>query len=930
MVEIYDFDVTDKEVPWYVMEFLEGASLAELRERLGTLSPAHIGRILSELGEALMHAHEHGVVHRDLKPANVFLARQSSRRSKVKLLDFGIAKRIDLSALSAAQLTSTGVVMGTPMYLAPEQVDAGAVSAATDQYALALIVAELLIGEPWRLGLSISRIASEEILFPLDVARLPEGIGAALSAALVRATQPRPADRFPSIADFVAACALPVDAELTELLEAFEEPATTVRITEGRAGAASARDSARARRTPDGSNPQRERSAIAATTPAENQLAATTTPLPYTIDPLSAPARRVRPRMLLWTLLTVLLAFATAAAIRWRAAPAAPQQLSGSVQSEVPVPADAREILDVRNGIVVLDAGSALVLRPLDPAGESSRVELQPGTRIVGALESHEIVLHQPPNLVARAPEDGSLRVLAQLPALDAWPGATREPRRMWIDHSGQLLCVRQGQLLELFAIGAGALRSVARIPVEPSVGLRIALSDRHLAVFSNASRTLALYASDGPQRWQRSLDEPRVHALDLDEGAGVVAVVGWFPKLRRLELTDGNELPAVDLHGNNESVLQLADGRVAVGGDSGVVLVGRDGKVDPLANAGSGIAGLHWGGGHLAVLDVGKQRLRTVNLGGPRILTSTAFGDSELWTLARDTQQRLYVGGRDGKLYRRTDAGVDSHALHADGITDLVLDDTHLASASDDRTIAVWQLSDMRTAYRSRSHDFLVNQLWLQRPADQAGPATSLWSSSHDGKLKRWSWPDLGEQEAIDVNALTGKSLQLHALWMNASSDRALVGTWNHQLLLLQRAAPGIWIARGLPVASQATYRLVALPQARAVFVVGLYPSRLWLFDLDTGALQPLPDHGQEWTYAATGLEGGQVWTVGIGAIGHFKIERSGEALQHTGSVTLCSSCGSLSVLLAQQTAGTLTVADSSGRVHELDVGVLDGATSP
>jgi serine/threonine protein kinase len=142
-------------------------------------------------------------VHRDLKPENVFVT-PGPGVGLDKILDFGLAKSVVRER--EARLTATGIVLGTPGYLAPEQVRNVGLGPATDQYALALIAAELLTGRKVRHGVPIGEIIFTEVQRPMPRERLAGGaVSEATIAALVRATQPLPGDRFPDLGGFVRA-----------------------------------------------------------------------------------------------------------------------------------------------------------------------------------------------------------------------------------------------------------------------------------------------------------------------------------------------------------------------------------------------------------------------------------------------------------------------------------------------------------------------------------------------------------------------------------------------------------------------------------------------------------------------------------------------------------------------------------------------------
>jgi eukaryotic-like serine/threonine-protein kinase len=149
IVEIYDCDVLEDRA-YIVMEYLEGENLASALERQGTLHVVAAISIVAQIASALSAAHAQGIVHRDLKPENVFLALDSSRPGPpvVKILDFGIAKLMGEKA-GALSHTRTGSLLGTPVYMSPEQCRGiSAIDHRADIYALGCILFELLTGRP--------------------------------------------------------------------------------------------------------------------------------------------------------------------------------------------------------------------------------------------------------------------------------------------------------------------------------------------------------------------------------------------------------------------------------------------------------------------------------------------------------------------------------------------------------------------------------------------------------------------------------------------------------------------------------------------------------------------------------------------------------------------------------------------------------------
>ena len=200
VVSVHDVGEIDA-TPWIAMELVQGRSLREVIAD-GATSAAEKSRILIEVGRALGAAHAAGLVHRDIKPENV-LVRTDGR---VKVLDFGIARRArgaaDASAptdASLATLTADGVKVGTPMYMAPEQIRGESIDGRADQFAWGVLAVELFTGKtPWDGADALALIASimTEKPSPLEAST---GATPELARVVHRALEKRPDDRFPSM-----------------------------------------------------------------------------------------------------------------------------------------------------------------------------------------------------------------------------------------------------------------------------------------------------------------------------------------------------------------------------------------------------------------------------------------------------------------------------------------------------------------------------------------------------------------------------------------------------------------------------------------------------------------------------------------------------------------------------------------------------------
>jgi eukaryotic-like serine/threonine-protein kinase len=189
---------------YYVMPFVEGESLRERIRREKQLPVAETVRIARDMAAALDYAHRHGVVHRDIKPENVLLHDGSAL-----VADFGIA--LAISSAGATRMTETGMSLGTPHYMSPEQATGEReITARSDVYALGVVVYEMLVGEPPFTGPTAQAIIAKVLT---DDPRPPSGarktVPLALEHAVLTALAKLPADRYGSAAEFEAALTAP-------------------------------------------------------------------------------------------------------------------------------------------------------------------------------------------------------------------------------------------------------------------------------------------------------------------------------------------------------------------------------------------------------------------------------------------------------------------------------------------------------------------------------------------------------------------------------------------------------------------------------------------------------------------------------------------------------------------------------------------------
>jgi serine/threonine-protein kinase len=185
---------------YYVMPFVDGETLRDRLNRESQLGVDEAVRMACDIADALHYAHEHGVIHRDIKPENILL-----QNGRPMVADFGIA--LAVSAAAGGRMTETGLSLGTPHYMSPEQATAEKeITARSDVYSLASVLYEMLTGNPPHTGATAQQIIMKIITEQAqDVTALRKSVPAHVADAIAQALEKLPADRFASAAAFAAA-----------------------------------------------------------------------------------------------------------------------------------------------------------------------------------------------------------------------------------------------------------------------------------------------------------------------------------------------------------------------------------------------------------------------------------------------------------------------------------------------------------------------------------------------------------------------------------------------------------------------------------------------------------------------------------------------------------------------------------------------------
>jgi len=247
---IYELHRQDDQL-MMVMEFVRGETFHQLAERVGPLDPPQAAHLCIQVLDALGYAHRAGVIHRDLKPANLMVTETGA----VKVMDFGIAR-----VLGTEQVTLGGLTMGTPAYMAPEQVSGQIIDARADLYAIGVVFYRLLAGRlPFIADTAIAMAQKQVSDAPTPLAEIRPDLPNWCTALVERALAKTPAARFQSADDFRAALSSAVVPRSIGELPTMATP--TLGIPTGRTEVPVAVEPARESPTPTATPPPRERTA---------------------------------------------------------------------------------------------------------------------------------------------------------------------------------------------------------------------------------------------------------------------------------------------------------------------------------------------------------------------------------------------------------------------------------------------------------------------------------------------------------------------------------------------------------------------------------------------------------------------------------------------------------------------------------------------
>jgi eukaryotic-like serine/threonine-protein kinase len=430
VVRIFDVGTLDSGLPYMVMELLRGQDLSQVLARESQLPLEDAVDYVLQASHAIAEAHARGIVHRDLKPSNLFVTTRSDGTPLVKVLDFGISKAMnpDVDGPASGNLTATSAIMGSPLYMSPEQVrNAKHVDARTDIWALGVILHELLTGAPaFRADTLPGICAAITADDPPPLRSLRDDAPAELEAVLTKCLEKNAAKRYQTTRELMAALrpfastagrAPPISIPVAQTMreagsgappaggpEMDSTHATADIPATARANAPRSADKARSSAKAVKGEPPRS----SAKMPGATSLASSTATLSHRDGPAEGTATRVRNATLITA--ATLIAGAMAGAFAWSRG--APNQGAISSASVAPPPAARRTFvlfIDASPaGAEIWDGDVALGHAPMQISIDNESARQNPRRFVVRRPGFH-------PYSIVQGPSEENVRVIASL-----------------------------------------------------------------------------------------------------------------------------------------------------------------------------------------------------------------------------------------------------------------------------------------------------------------------------------------------------------------------------------------------------------------------------------------------------------------------------------------------------------------------------------
>jgi len=478
---------------------------------------------------------------------------------------------------------------------------------------------------------------------------------------------------------------------------------------------------------------------------------------------------------------------------------------------------------------------------------------------------------------------------------------------RFRLSEDGESLARFNREVIEVYSLdGSGISKIFSRKLGKEQPVTHLLLSRRYL-VWTFGRANLRVLKLDSGELILHQRLEGTVEALSIDDERGLLAGGGWMDEVYVFDLEGRGRDAVLKAAGRCYGLLFLEDFPSLVISRHGSLQLWRpdNGMVSEMGFPGESLEVMGWVDGRILVENFEAPRLLIFSYHSFPIEQKLQVASAPIWAMARQGGT-VYAGSADGSIVSFDPESLQLRTIraHEQGVTALLVDDSRLISASDDKTLAVWKLPELKEENRTKAHTYLINSLFLDRTSG------TLFSSSSDGALKTWSFPGLEEKAVYSISPMSKA-----AIWIDAANHRGILGSWEHRWYRLKEEE-GSWISTGEEgIPSQAAYQIEEIPELHGTLILGIYPSSLVFVDGGSGPARmlPVPDGVFSWIIP---LGGGRFLLTGDFGLADYRCSREASTLECTVSLVLQSDCEDLGAGTFVSQGDRIVIGTGKGRL--------------
>lgn len=828
IVSIYDFDITTSGIPFYAMEYLHGVNLREvLLKYREELDLDDFKDVLKKIASALDYAHEKGVVHRDLKPENILFTVENEKVVP-KLIDFGVAKILG-DFFEEKTLTAEGSVIGTINYMAPEQFLKNEITPRVDQYALALIVSEIILKKPLRANMSISQIIMKEIKSPVSKEKFLD-ICEEKAKAIEKATSIEPENRFNKVLDFIEALNLKEKDEGKLLKVVLNE---TIRRSQ------------------------------------TQTLTKIETYIPHS-ESKEKPEKRLRVRWLLVlsALILIVSVFYFMKFMPFLFPLKEDRKIFEKIES-FKIPPLSEKILGFKGkDEIVLKGKGFVAITKMGGDSIPAIIPIKDDEEFIKFVDENDWIVRIGRKIRRVSTEDDFEKLLFEL---------SDKEQFLSISESLRKVLTKTENIYKVYLINEDSFKEILKIELEKGKNIdAFFLSDKYFSYLVNGKINVYNLEQKTPI-FENEINEQRVK-LVVDDFLDSLFVMGWFDKIYIFSLKTFQQ-KTLNIQGRVNSFLIMYDlPTLIVGGERGIRLYNLEDLstvyVEESENTFNDLFHIQNG---IVALDYENSLAVVFKYGTLNKYEKIKVFEKEVWGLAKDPKyNRYFASGLDTRIvYFDRDKKLKEIDVHNLGVSSLLVVDDKLYSCSDDKTIGVFKIPSMELKYRSSVHNFLINSMVYLKNRE------TIWTSSSDGTLKSFSVVDLKEKDVIDLRKILNRKVSLHGFWVSEEEDEFLVGTWNNILIYLKRDKGSISLVKVFRLPSMVGFEMYRINGKDLIFLLGTHKDfNYYLFDLRNRELYEFPPFKKP-VFSYSGkyvLKDDGIYISCLGGIGFLRVERKEE----------------------------------------------------